>query len=208
MPRPNPLIAGQIIKRLEQAEEGAVAALAALYPKGTDLGEKAHLCIDALEAFIQRFGNGPVRVARSAGRINLLGMHVEHRGGHVNPMAIGDAFFVFQPREDDEVRMCDANTQFPPRRFSIRQEMPENVIEDWDAWTQQAFEERKARGDVGDWSNYVKAPVLYFQHLYTDEDGRFAPVLTGMNLAVASNVPRCAGLGSSSCMVMGAEGED
>ena len=39
-------------------------------------------------------------VARSTGRINLLGMHIDHGGGLVNPIAIKDAFFVVEPRQE------------------------------------------------------------------------------------------------------------
>jgi galactokinase len=57
---------------------------------------------------------------------------------------------------------------------------------------------------TGHWSNYVKAAVLYLQHLNTGPDGRFAPPLRGMDAMVYGRIPGAAGLSSSSGLVVAA----
>jgi N-acetylgalactosamine kinase len=44
--------------------------------------------------------------------------------------------------------------------------------------------------------------VLYFQHLNTNDDGTFARAIKGMNMMFYGDIPRAAGLSSSSALVM------
>lgn len=76
---------------------------------------------------------------RSPGRVNLMGMHVEHRGGFINPFAVKEVFLVAQPRDDDDIRLCDANPAFRPRRFKISEELPGAKIRDWETWTREEW---------------------------------------------------------------------
>ena len=189
-------------------EHGPVYAwLAELY--GEDravLREKAALCRQALEAFARDYGtDDPVLIGRSTGRVNLMGMHIDHRGGFINAIAVSEMFMVAQPRDDDTVVMKNTDrAAFPDFSFSIRDELPAERIEDWDAWTQQELDKRVAAGLGGHWSSYVKAAVLYLQHVHTNGQGRFAPALKGMSLMVNGSVPVAAGLSSSSALVVAA----
>ena len=72
----------------------AYRALATIYENhAAILDEKAALCLKALERFGECFGRDrDVFIVRSTGRVNLVGMHVDHRGGYVNPIAIREAF--------------------------------------------------------------------------------------------------------------------
>lgn len=194
-----------LLVMLDDPASPARRALARRYPAGTDLGDVVRVCRAAAERFCREFGGERrVFVVRSTGRVNLLGMHVDHRGGFVNPIALREIFLVAEPRDDDEVRLCNADPAFPSCGFRISAELPRGKIRDWDTWTHDEFDRRKAHGSVGHWSNYVKGAVLYLQHLHTRDDGTFDPPLRGMNAAVAGNVPMAAGLSSSSGMIMGA----
>jgi len=195
----------QWLSLLEREDGPVYSYLAELY--GQDraaLREKAAICRQAVEAFARECGNdAPVLIARSTGRINLLGMHVDHRGGFVNPIAVGEMFMVAQARDDDAVAMKNVDRDlFPDASFAIREALPAEKIQDWDAWTQQEHERRVAAGSAGHWGNYVRAAVLYLQHIHTDPSGRFAPALKGMNLMVKGNIPIAAGLSSSSALVV------
>lgn len=158
---------------------------------------------EALDGFAGSFSaDADVIIARACGRVNLLGMHIDHRGGAVNALAVGDTIFVVQPRDDDLVVLRNADPKFEPRQFRISDELPKTRIADWDAWTMQRYQERLAAGTQADWSNYVGAGLLYLQHLNTAVDGTFSPPLRGMNVFVAGNVPPAAGLSSSSSIVV------
>jgi len=189
--------------------------LGQIYGDNEDLkAEAAQMCLRCLEAFADRYGlNRPpaclrqedrgVIIVRSAGRVNLLGTHIDHRGGSVNPVCVKQMWLVVEPRDDDRVLAKNVeSSQFPDEQFSISGCLPAGEkIQDWDAWCHDEFEERKHETSVT-WSNYIRAAVLYLQHLNTKDDGSFAPAIKGMNMMVYGDVPRAAGLASSSALVM------
>jgi len=157
----------------------------------------------ALKGFAENYcPEAGVFIARATGRINLLGMHIDHRGGAVNPIGVGDTIFVVEPRQDDLVVLRNADSQFAPREFRISRELPPGGVEDWDEWTMGEYHRRLAAGTHADWSNYVKAAVLYLQHINTAPGGSFSPALRGMNAFVSGTVRARAGLSSSSSIVM------
>lgn len=191
---------------LDSPQSPLVSQIADLYG-GADLIEKPlSLLRQAIDEFARSYGsNRSVFVVRSTGRVNMLGMHVDHRGGSVNPIAIKEAFFVVEPREDDQVILRDVNgDKFPEESFGISDCLPKGKkIANWDTWCHEELEKRKGNPRIT-FSNYVRAGVLYFQHLQTDDQGRFKPAFKGMNVMIASNVPPAAGLSTSSCLVVGA----
>ena len=127
------------------------------------LAEKAAACRRAVEAFAATYGrDADALLVRSTGRVNLLGMHVDHRGGFVNPIAVKEMFLIAQPRDDDRVVLRNVEPdRYPDDAFAIADELPGVKIEDWDAWTQARAQERKRAGRAGAWADYVKAAVLY-----------------------------------------------
>jgi N-acetylgalactosamine kinase len=167
-------------------------------------GEAVQMCLQTLEAFAGAYGRQrSVIIVRSTGRINLLGTHIDHRGGSVNPICIKHMWLVAEPRDDDLVLAKDVESGvFGDEQFRISECLPAGKkIRDWDAWCYDEFEKRRHDPSIS-WSNYVRAAVLYFQHLNTKDNGTFARELKGMNVMVYGNVPRAAGLASSSALVM------
>ncbi len=176
-----------------------------LYGDDAEVARHLPVWLDALDGFAREFSaDAQVLLARAAGRVNLLGMHIDHRGGAVNTLAVGDTILVAEPRDDDRVVLRNANPSFPPREFRIRDELPRERITDWDRWTADRYRERAAAGTQADWSNYAKAAVLYLQHLHTAPDGSFAPPLRGMNAFLNGTVRAASGLSSSSSVVVAA----
>ncbi len=167
--------------------------------------EASRICLRAVEAFGESYGwDRRVIVARAAGKVNLMGMHIDHRGGSVNAIAIKELFFVAEARQDDVVRVRNVESEeFPEEAFRIRDCLPKDRIGDWDAWCHDELDRRRNEPSIT-WSSYVRAAVLYLQHLNTRIDGTFDPPLRGMNAMVYGNVPRAAGLGSSSSIVVAA----
>jgi N-acetylgalactosamine kinase len=108
-------------------------------------------------------------IARAPARVNLVGMHIDHRGGSVNPIAAKEMVIVAQPRDDDYVVLHNIdNNRFQPRYFRICDELPKKPINDWLQWTEEKSEEAEHRGTAGDWVNYVKAAACYLQELHRD----------------------------------------
>lgn len=174
-----------------------------IYGGDDEVRRRLPLWIDALDGFAQSHSpDARVFIVRTCGRVNLLGMHIDHRGGAVNPLGVGDTIFVVEPRDDDLVVLRNKDPQFPPCQFSIRPELPAAGVDDWDKWTMQQYQSRSAAGTHADWSNYVRAGVLYLQHLSTAPDGTFRPPLKGMNVFVNGSVRPSSGLSSSSSIVV------
>ncbi|MFC2075669.1 galactokinase [candidate division KSB1 bacterium] len=157
---------------------------------------------EVLTGFKKAFpGEESVAVMRSTGRVNLLGMHSDHRGGSINTIAVHELLMAVSRRTDDRILIHNADPDnFPPRQFSIAAELPAEPVKDWEAWTRARYAERRQAGMAGDWSNYIKAPALYIQDRLKAHG---QPLLTGFNCFVTSNLPRAAGLSSSSALVVG-----
>jgi N-acetylgalactosamine kinase len=172
---------------------------------GPAIEASARACRQTLALFAEAYGRErDVILVRSTGRINLLGMHIDHRGGSVNPIAIKELFMVASPRKDDNVQVRNVEkSTFPDENFRIRDCLPKHKIVNWDSWCHDALEKRRDDPSVT-WSNYVRAPILYLQHLKTGSDGSFEPPLRGMDTMIYGRVPRSAGLSSSSSVVVAA----
>ncbi|MBN1805055.1 MAG: hypothetical protein JW837_07380 [Sedimentisphaerales bacterium] len=168
--------------------------------------EATRMCLRTLEEFTKRYNpDSNVIIVRSTGRVNLLGMHIDHRGGSVNPVCVKEMWLVVEPRDDDRVLLKNVDSnKFPDEQFRISDCLAVGEkIRDWDTWCYQEFEKRKNNSSVT-WSNYIRAAVLYLQHLNTDDKGVFTPAIKGMNMMVYGDIPVAAGLSSSSALVMGA----
>jgi len=154
-----------------------------------------------LRLFARQFGpDRQAVIVRAPGRINLMGRHVDHRGGSVNVMAIDrEVIVVASPRDDDVVRLVNTDRrQFPPKTFSVADLIGSMEWDDWLSYVNSASVIRLVRRSAGDWSNYVKAAVVRLQQQYKDVRVR------GMDCAVSGNVPMGAGLSSSSALVAAA----
>jgi N-acetylgalactosamine kinase len=112
-------------------------------------------------------------------------------------------WLVVEPRDDDMVLAKNVESNdFADEQFGISDCLPEGEkIKNWDTWCHDEYEKRRNDPSIT-WSNYIRAAVLYIQHLNTKDNGSFAPAIKGMNMMVYGNVPRAAGLSSSSALVM------
>ncbi|MBC8470558.1 MAG: hypothetical protein H8D56_13885 [Planctomycetes bacterium] len=195
------------IALIKEANNAFCTRLDQIYGDNKDLkAEAARMCLRCLEEFAGRYGaDNSVIIVHSTGRVNILGTHIDHRGGSVNPVCVKEMWLVVAPRDDDRVLLKNVDSkQFPDEQFHISNCLPTGEkIRDWDTWCYQEYEKRKNDPSVT-WSNYIRAAVLYLQHLNTNDEGIFAPAIKGMNMMIYGDVPIAAGLSSSSALVMGA----
>lgn len=152
--------------------------------------------IELLSHFIKKYGDKKVVITRSPGRVNLMGRHIDHRGGGINVMATDkDIVFVSASRDDDMVSITNIDSAFPDRTFSISRVLGEKKYEKWLDYLDDERVVRELQESGGSWSNYVKSAVIRVQF-----DNEMP--LCGMDMAASGTIPVAAGLSSSSSIVV------
>ncbi len=163
---------------------------------GEDIDPQKTRYISVLIKFIEKYGDKQVIITRSPGRINLMGRHIDHRGGGINVMATDkDQIFVSSRRSDDTVRISNVDTTYPDRSFSISETLALGSHESWLSYLSSEKVVNALKESKGDWSNYVKSAVIHAQ-FKTDYK------LCGMDMVSTGNIPVAAGLSSSSAIVV------
>lgn len=139
-----------------------------------------------------------VLLVRSPGRINLMGRHVDHQGGHCNLMTIGyETLMVVHPRNDDRFFLYNKDSErFQNREFSIGELVAELPWDDWLSLVNSDKVSNLVLNAGGDWVQYVKAGVLRLQKKFASRR------LRGSDVFVNGNIPIAAGLSSSSALVV------
>ena len=174
-----------------------------LRPAGALLADyPAHRAV--LEAFIARYGaERPAVLVRAPGRVNMMGRHVEHRGGSVNVLATEAAtVFVAAPRADNIVHVANLDSSYAEESFAVDEASDahaplhgEAATRAWLAWLARPEVRAALAASRGAWTNYVKGAVFRLQR------GTDLP-LCGMDVMAVGNIPVAAGLSSSSSVVV------
>ncbi|NLY18963.1 MAG: NTP transferase domain-containing protein [Clostridiaceae bacterium] len=153
--------------------------------------------IKVLEHFRKRYGaNKKVVITRAPGRINLMGRHVEHRGGNVNVISIDKEVICVASPNPAQVNVTNVSSDYEEGKFSIEEYFKNVNWDNWLGYLESSEISKKILEKQGDWLNYVKAPIIRLQYLYKDRK------LTGMDMAFNGNIPVAAGLSSSSAIVV------
>ena len=150
-----------------------------------------------ISRFIARYGDRKAVIACAPGRVNLMGRHIEHRGGSVNVMAVEAAtVFVAAPREDDIVHLANVDPAYPEGEFSIGMAAPgAGSTQAWLDWLSTEVVKSELSQSRGSWMNYVKGAAYRFREVLDFH-------LSGMDVMVGGNIPVAAGLSSSSSLVV------
>jgi len=192
--------AGTWLGLFENWPPGLRKRLAEIYGSDEDLlRDRRKLFVKALKLFIKRFGAGrKAIVVRAPGMINLLGRHIDHRGGAVNVMAIDrDVVFVAGGRTDDVVTVCNTDgRRFPDQEFSLAELLGGIDWQDWLTYINSEHVRALLARTAGDWSNHIKASLLRLQQNFRNVR------ILGFDAAVAGDIPMGAGLSSSSALVV------
>lgn len=139
--------------------------------------------------FSELYGRSPLFVARSPGRVNLIGEHIDYSLYEVLPMAIAaDVLIAVSPvprksQEKVKVHVANLNHQrFKSGEFSV----PKDGNVEIDASTLQ-------------WTNYFKAGFSGAVGLLRRQNSRFSSC--GMEVLIHGTVPAGGGLSSSAAFV-------
>ncbi|EDU51534.1 GalK Galactokinase [Pyrenophora tritici-repentis] len=139
-----------------------------------------------LAKFKELYGKQADFVARSPGRVNIIGEHIDYSLYEVLPMAItADFIMAVAVRPSDEkprVRIANLNSEkFPTREFEIPEgEIPIDATEH-------------------EWTNYFKSGLKGVSQLLQKKRGKFTSV--GMDIVCDGTVPSGGGLSSSASVV-------
>ena len=161
--------------------------------------KKRNALLKILECFGTEFGfDEKVIIVRAPGRINLMGRHVDHRGGYNNFMAPHrETIMVAAVRDDDNVVAVDTHpNKFKQQQFSISKFLGPLAQSSWLDFVNSDWVSDHLKSTAGSWGNYIKAILLRLQHQFADLKIR------GMNLALHGDIPMAAGLSSSSSIVV------
>ncbi|OZJ04094.1 hypothetical protein BZG36_03398 [Bifiguratus adelaidae] len=134
-----------------------------------------------IEQFQTIYGFKPDFIARSPGRVNLIGEHIDYAGFGVFPMAIDrDVLMAVKMTDDDtNIRIANVNPKYPARELDY--EGPSTII------TIDSTEL--------EWSNYFKCGYKgMLEHASFDKP-------KGMYILTDGNVPAGSGLSSSAAFV-------
>ncbi len=135
----------------------------------------------ARDLFVELTGSAPVGHWSAPGRVNLIGEHTDYNDGFVLPFAIEHRTHVqLGVREDGRIRVVST---FDPVPVEV-------ALDQLDA----LFPE--GRDDVPEWSTYP----LGVAWALLAASGRDAASVTGVDIAIASDVPVGAGLSSSAAI--------
>ncbi len=193
---------GTWLKMINEFSPHVRKTFSAIYGTNKDiLYERREAYLIALEKFVKVYGkNNDVIIVRSPGRVNMMGRHIEHRGGYTNYLTINrEMLLVAGIRDDDviEIHNVDAR-RFRPRKFSIGVEAAKLPWDEWFTMLESDTVTKMIRNSRGDWSNYFKAAALRLQEKCRER------ALKGFNGVLSGSIPLAAGLSSSSAVVVSA----
>ena len=112
------LCASEWLARLELPDPSLWRALHPIY--GAAAEGRLALLQRVTARFLERFGDGPMRIFRAPGRINLRGMHVDSHGGWLNLMTHQrEVVAAVAPEPDDAVTLANVDPRFEDVHFRI-----------------------------------------------------------------------------------------
>lgn len=139
-----------------------------------------------VDSFKKTYGTKPDYVARSPGRVNIIGEHVDYSLYNVLPTAVTvDVLVAFKAKEPQDgalIKVANTNpSKYPTKEFHVP-------------------EDGKAEMGKHEWSNYFKAGLNgSFEYLQKHNAGTFKP--KSMEVMMDGNVPAGGGLSSSAAFV-------
>ncbi len=145
----------------------------------------------AVAAFAREFGGTPRVVARAPGRVNLIGEHIDYRGGCVLPMAIErECVVAMGAGSRGKVRIIATDAPVGGARV----EFDAGAIAEPTAAAALGC----ARVERGSWVSYVLGSLWSMAAQRTGEAGGL--MTDGLDIAISSDVPVGAGLSSSAAI--------
>ena len=147
---------------------------------------------DLTKKFRQLYGNDKNLIFFSVpGRANLLGMHIDHRGGAVNPIAIGEMRIIAQKRNDETIQFFNTDERFTPQKFIISEEIPGKV--DWMHWINNIKIENLAVWSKSNEKIFISdsEETRTGEHTINKEKGFEVETISLEDIFLKNNIQRC-----------------
>ncbi|NOZ64054.1 MAG: hypothetical protein GXO71_03835 [Caldiserica bacterium] len=153
---------------------------------------KLNLISSLFSRYLEISKNREVTLYRIPARVNLMGMHIEHRGGYVNHISLPyENFLLVGNGEKGNYEFFNLRKEFPPRKFILKEYLHSLRNEDWLRFIE------KIEIPQGDWGNYLLASILRLAKSYPLEK------YYGLKGVIGGDVPLASGLSSSSTLIVG-----
>ena len=194
-------LASEWLRSFESADSGSIGWLSSVYGEGShNVETKRRLICSMLADYVSNSGDNEVVIARAPARVNIMGRHVDHQGGHGNMIVIDkDFYLVAGPRHDRRIHLRNLDSHhFPARKFVIDELVSDYHGGEWLDWLDSDQVRERTAASHGDWSQYFRAVAARFQTAFPDHR------LKGMNVLAAGDIPIASGLSSSSAVVVAA----
>ena len=153
-----------------------------------------------IEHFARRFGSGrEICLYEAPGRVNLMGMHIDHRGGICNPVATRERLCaVCSRRSDDLFCARSLSGEFGEGQFRLAERLPPGPLRSLGEWLTWSEVEAASRYGGRHFINFFACGPVYLACFHYDWGQTFA----GADFVFDSDLPPSAGMSSSSALVI------
>ncbi len=168
-----------------------------IYGSNNDvLQSRLKLIRSTVKTFLEKFGDHPVLICRTPGRVNLRGMHVDTHGGFLNMMSHQrEVVFVVAVAGEDE---CDHHFYslnhaglvcVPASNYAVL-----NQCQNWLEFLANKNKATSSANSEGAWGHYLEGALLRLQMM---EPSNVQKTLCGV---VGGDIPEGAALSSSAAL--------
>ena len=159
--------------------------------------ERLDAVTSLIEAFIKNYNEDrEIVISRAPARVNLMGRHIDHQGGHVNAIAIDkEILLAASPRKDQIIKLKNVNSeQFSPIELDPNTLMDILTFSNWETFVRSKQVKNLNKSIPDDWSMYILAAYYRLQLHFRDVQ------IKGIDCLFSGNIPVGSGLSSSSAL--------
>ncbi len=161
-----------------------------------NINEQKARYTELISIFKDKYGDKKIIATRAPGRVNLMGRHIDHRGGSLNVMTIDrDVVLIVSPRNDDIVNVTFTGGSRNDDSFKISDCLALGTNASWLEYLESPGVKKALTESSGSATNYIKSSIFRMQF----ENN--VP-LCGMDIVLDGSIPMAAGLSSSSAIVV------
>ena len=193
-------LVSQWLEQLDKPDVAFYLSLIDVYSaRSHGIRERLFLIRRVLMSFLERFGDRPVRLFRSPGRINLRGMHIDTHGGGLNLMSHQRETVLVAAVPDaesaDEIILANIDPHYEETCFSAKESVPWSESDiPWASIVQRVEVQDAIVQRRGYWGHYIRGCALAIRHRYPERP------FHGFLGMVGSDIPQGAALSSSAAL--------